>query len=75
MYWIHGGGFGNGDGNDGFYGPGYLLDRDVILVTVQYRMGPLGFFDLGKDSVAGNQVRYFQTLDPRCRINQPLSDL
>jgi acetylcholinesterase len=55
MFWIHGGGFGTGDATDSIYGPGYLLDRDVILVAAQYRLGPMGFLDLGKEEVAGNQ--------------------
>lgn len=37
---IHGGGFLYGAGSK--YGPKYLLDRDVILVTFNYRLGPLG---------------------------------
>ena len=45
MVYIHGGGFITGD--SGMYGPKYLLERDVILVTVNYRLGPLGFLNLG----------------------------
>ena len=37
MVWIHGGGFTNGDGSDDLFGPDFLLDRDVILVTLNYR--------------------------------------
>ena len=44
MVWIHGGGFnaGSGNGISDFYGPNYILDRDVVLVTVNYRLGALG---------------------------------
>ena len=42
--------------------PRYLLDRDVILVTVQYRLGPLGSLNLGDDSAAGNQALWDQKL-------------
>ena len=44
MVWIHGGGWLLGSGNyeTGFYGPGYLLDRNIILVTINYRLGALG---------------------------------
>lgn len=44
MVWIHGGGFiaGDGNGETGFYGPDYLLDRDIVLVTFNYRLGPFG---------------------------------
>ncbi len=44
MVWIHGGGFHSGSGNSetDFYGPDYILDRDVVLVTINYRLGPFG---------------------------------
>ena len=38
MAWIHGGGFNVGDSGDFFNGPGFLLDKDVILVTINYRL-------------------------------------
>ena len=41
MAWIHGGGFMIGDSGDFVYGPGYLLDKDVILVTINYRLSML----------------------------------
>lgn len=40
MVWFHGGGFVSGAGS--FYGPEYLLDEDIVLVTVNYRLGPIG---------------------------------
>ena len=46
MVWFHGGGFVSGQAS--MYGPEHLMDRDIILVTVSYRLGPLGFFSLGK---------------------------
>jgi len=42
MVWFHGGGFVSGAGS--FYGPQHLLDEDVVLVTVNYRLGPIGKF-------------------------------
>lgn len=44
MVYIHGGGFSLGSGNSetDMYGPGYILDRDVVLVTINYRLGPMG---------------------------------
>lgn len=42
MIWIHGGGFLHGCGNDMFFGPDYLLKNDVVLVTINYRLGVLG---------------------------------
>lgn len=44
MFWIHGGAFYMGSGNAGFYGPEYLMDKDVVLVTINYRLGILGLF-------------------------------
>lgn len=44
MVWIHGGGFmtGSGNGETDFYGPDFIMDRDVVLVTINYRVGVLG---------------------------------
>ncbi|XP_050094048.1 uncharacterized protein LOC126576786 [Anopheles aquasalis] len=55
MVWIHGGGFYTGSGNTDFYGPEPLLQHDVILVTFNYRLGPLGFLALPAVGVYGNQ--------------------
>ena len=38
--WIHGGSYFWGAGS--LFGPSYFLDNDVILVTLNYRLGPLG---------------------------------
>jgi carboxylesterase type B len=42
MFYIHGGAFFNGSGGTQMYGPQYLLDKDIILVTINYRLGTLG---------------------------------
>lgn len=42
MLWIHGGGFFSGSGNSEMYGPEYLVANDVVLVTINYRLGVLG---------------------------------
>ena len=44
MVWIHGGSFmeGSGNGENDFYGPGYIMDRDVVFVTINYRLTALG---------------------------------
>ena len=59
MVWFHGGGFVTGSSASTFYGAGNLLDRDVVLVTANYRLGVLGFLTLGKSGedvdVQGNQ--------------------
>jgi len=52
MFWIHGGGFIEGDGN---LDPTLLLDEDVVFVSVHYRLGPFGFFSLENNpDLAGN---------------------
>ncbi|KAF2888185.1 hypothetical protein ILUMI_17988 [Ignelater luminosus] len=63
MIFIHEGGFSVGDGNrDQFYNPDILLDKDIVLVTLQYRLGPLGFFTTGNEVVPGNNGLKDQTL-------------
>jgi len=42
MVWIHGGGFSMGSGDATFYGPDYIVQKDVVLVTLNYRLGVLG---------------------------------
>ncbi|MGH7841250.1 MAG: carboxylesterase family protein, partial [Candidatus Binataceae bacterium] len=42
MVWIHGGGLTAGSGE--FYDPTPLVKRGVIVVTINYRLGLLGFF-------------------------------
>ncbi|XP_071650123.1 juvenile hormone esterase-like isoform X1 [Temnothorax longispinosus] len=55
MVWIHGGGNYKGSGDASLYGPDYIVNKDVVLVTLNYRLGVLGFLNL-KDKVAtGNQ--------------------
>lgn len=40
LIYIHGGGFYQGSSSENC--PNYLLDNDMILVTLNYRLGPLG---------------------------------
>jgi cholinesterase len=49
MVFIHGGGFQMGSSRSDIYGPDFLLQKDVVLVTFNYRIGPFGFLSL-KDS-------------------------
>jgi para-nitrobenzyl esterase len=43
MLWIHGGGFAIGAGSQDIYDGDSLTQQGVILVTINYRMGALGF--------------------------------
>lgn len=54
MVWIHGGGFVSGSGTRGLYGPEHFMDRDVVLVTLNYRLSVLGGLYLGEEC-PGNQ--------------------
>ncbi|XP_077284899.1 juvenile hormone esterase-like [Arctopsyche grandis] len=54
MVWIHGGGFFSGSGSADIFGPEFLIQQDVIVVTVNYRLGILGFLSLGTEDVSGN---------------------
>ncbi|XP_073951803.1 esterase FE4-like [Choristoneura fumiferana] len=54
MVFVHGGAFFLGDGGKVFYGPQFLLNHDVILVTFNYRLGILGFLCLGIKEAPGN---------------------
>ncbi|KAF7269615.1 hypothetical protein GWI33_017341 [Rhynchophorus ferrugineus] len=54
MVFFHGGGWLCGGGNNLWYGPDILLDRDVVLVVTNYRLGALGFLSTGDSVVPGN---------------------
>jgi len=60
MIYIHGGSFMLGSYIGA--GPGKLLERDMVLVAIQYRVGPLGFMCLQDDEVAGNMGLLDQNL-------------
>lgn len=42
MVYIHGGGFAFGSSCDIFLGPEGFMQKDVLLVTINYRLGVLG---------------------------------
>ncbi len=49
MVWIHGGAFQFGSGATPWYdGANFATHGDVVLVTINYRLGPLGFLYLGE---------------------------
>ncbi|CAK1585711.1 unnamed protein product [Parnassius mnemosyne] len=54
MFWIHGGGYISGSGNDDLYGPEFLVRHGIILVTINYRLGIVGFLCLDTEDVPGN---------------------
>lgn len=54
MFWIHGGAFYLLSGNDYWFGPDFLIDQQVILVTINYRLGVFGFLSLDTPEYSGN---------------------
>lgn len=54
MVFIHGGAFLGGDAE--LYGPEFLIQEDIVLVTIQYRLGVLGFlgFEDPEAGISGN---------------------
>ncbi|XP_036141335.1 esterase E4 [Monomorium pharaonis] len=55
MVWIHGGAFRLGSGDASVYGPDFIVQKDVVLVTLNYRLGVLGFLNLNDKVATGNQ--------------------
>jgi para-nitrobenzyl esterase len=43
LFWIHGGGFTAGSGN-GFNGTVLASGQDIVVITINYRLGGLGWF-------------------------------
>lgn len=54
MFYIHEGAYTSGSGNTEVLGPEFLLQHDIILVTVNYRLEMLGFLCLDIPEVPGN---------------------
>jgi len=48
MVWIHGGGFEMGSGSSPLYDGTQFAHSGVVLVTLNYRLGSLGFLELGQ---------------------------
>ena len=49
MVWIHGGGYSTGSGSTPWYdGRRFAANHDVVLVTVNYRLGALGYLDTSR---------------------------
>ncbi|EDW01649.1 GH21558 [Drosophila grimshawi] len=54
MVWIHGGGFWFGNGNRDYHFPAQLMQQEVIVITLNYRLGALGFLSLPEAGIYGN---------------------
>ena len=61
MFWIYGGAFNEGSGNIAVYNGAELARKGVVVVTANYRVGPLGFLahrELTKESEHGTSGNY-----------------
>jgi para-nitrobenzyl esterase len=61
MVWIHGGAFNFGSGSQAEYNGRNLAQKGVVVVTINYRLGPLGFFVhplLSRESVQHTSGNY-----------------
>lgn len=48
LVWLHGGGFTNGNAieQDGYHGENFAKNGDMVFVSINHRLGPIGFTDL-----------------------------
>ena len=60
LVYIHGGSFIFGSPKK--LTPEYLLEEDIVLVTVQYRLGPLGWLTTADSQAPGNYGLHDQIL-------------
>lgn len=49
LFWVHGGAFKYGDGNHDMLSPELFLEKGVLVVTINYRLGPFGGWWSGRD--------------------------
>ena len=54
MVYIHGGAFITGGGSSNTFGPGYIIENDVVVVAMNYRLGALGFMATDDKAITGN---------------------
>ncbi|KAJ9576697.1 hypothetical protein L9F63_025409, partial [Diploptera punctata] len=54
ILYIHGGKFSVGSGVSFISGPTYLMNRRIIVVTINYRLGVMGFLSTGDSVAPGN---------------------
>ncbi|MGC2493243.1 carboxylesterase/lipase family protein [Candidatus Binatus sp.] len=67
MFWIHGGGLTGGAGSD--YDPSELVKKGVIVVTINYRLGLLGFFAQTALDSEGHDAGNYGFMDQQFALN------
>lgn len=65
LVWFHGGAFQQGGGNRPEYDGRRLAERDLVVVTLNYRLGALGFLVSSSDNIYGN----FGLMDQRAALD------
>jgi carboxylesterase type B len=65
MVWLHGGAFQQGGANRPEYDGRRLAERDLVVVTANYRVGALGFLVSSSDNLYGN----FGLMDQRAALD------
>jgi carboxylesterase type B len=60
IVWIHGGGYRYGSASQ--YGVRHLVGKQVVVVTIQYRLGSLGFLSTGSKTLPGNAALWDMVL-------------
>ncbi|XP_050296875.1 carboxylesterase 4A [Anthonomus grandis grandis] len=60
IIWIHGGGFRYGSASQ--YGVKHLVGQRLVVVTIQYRLGSLGFLSTGTRDLPGNAALWDMAL-------------
>nr|AGB93712.1 juvenile hormone esterase [Heliothis viriplaca] len=54
LVFIHGGGFAFGSGHEDLHGPEYLVSRNIIVITFNYRLNVFGFLSMNTTKIPGN---------------------
>lgn len=54
VFYVHGGGYVDGASNDFVNGNDFIIEKRVILVTINYRLGLFGFLSLDSPEFSGN---------------------
>ena len=60
LLYIFGGAFKSGKPSD--FGPEFIMNKNIILVMVNYRLGALGFLSTGDSVIPGNMAMKDQTM-------------
>ena len=54
LVWIYGGRFLVGTASSKLYSPNFMMDHDIVVVSIQWRVGPYGFLSTGDSVAPGN---------------------